>query len=741
MTKLITIFLLLIAFCYSVFSQTEPRAAAAWQVKQYEINASIADRFLTASALLNLQNVGNAAGTRLTLRINENAEVSNVQLNGSTAVFTKGQEALGTSRNLQRIIVNLPGIQPNATFSVKVDYKIKVDENTGLNAISPVGSQFLPLSFWYPTPNSHFAPRGGDFAPFKLTVNSSETVISSGNSAGASFEQKLNGQPFFITGNWDLIENKGISVYLPKGASDSEKQRGNELANLLSEASAFTSELLGNIVNIPLKIVAVRRGSGFSDSGTILLDYAAFRRQKIDSLTAMTIADSAAKIWLGNLKLVKGEGYGVIREGLSRFIATQFIERQFGKNAADGERFRQLTAYATVARSDGPFNTVSPLDPTYYPSVTFKGAMIWRAMANQMGQEGLFKIFKNQESYSLQNLRTAFPNNEVLDFPVSNTTDTNLLVGLPQVSGAETKVALRNTGSFNVSVNVIATTDKGEKLSQKAIVPAKSFGEVSFKTINKVIRSEIDPEKIYPQTDFSDDVAPREFTESNPIVSVKRAFDKQDYALAEKNARIILQNQPYLDEAQTWLGRSLLADNKLTDAENIFKKALEEKLPTPFTLAWANVGLGEIAIRTNKNIEASRFFENAVKADAEYGATLSGRIGGQKISSPIIDESVRSFFQQFDKAVVSARKAEVDTLILSGEIPKFSGGVVGGQPEKWETSVIRTVRIDANHILAETSLLVKRLGNENIENGTAVFILAKVGNSWKLAGIEVFEVR
>lgn len=739
----ITFTFLLFTLCISTFSQTEPRAAAVWQVKKYDITASTTDRFLNASATLEIQNVGNAAGSRLTLRISEFAEVSAVQLNGASATFNKIQnEPLGGSRNLQRISVNLPAIQPNANFTVKVDYRLKVDENSGLNAISPLGSQFLPLSFWYPTPNSQYAPKGADFAPFSLKLSSSDTVISSGTANGTNYEQKLNGQPFFITGSWDLVDVKGITVYLPKGAGDFEKQRASELGNLVAEASSFTAGLLGTAPNLPMRIVAVRRGAGFSDSGTLLLDYATFRRQKIDSNTAMTIADSVAKIWLGNVKLVKGEGYGVIREGLSRYIATQFIEKQFGKESADSERFRQYAAYATVARSDSPFNLISPLDNSYYSSVANKGAMIWRLLANQMGQANLFNYFKTPESITLLGIRTSFSNTyEVLDFPTNNVTDTNLLVGLPQMSGGVAKVAVRNTGSIAANVNVLAITDKGERLVEKTSIMPKSFGEVIFKTASNIVRTEIDPEKYYPQTDYSDDVAPREFVDSNPIVAVKRAFDKQDYATAEKNARTILQNNSHLDEVRTWLGRALLAENNLSEAEKEFKTALNEKLPTPNTIAWGNVGLADIAIKSNRNAEAEKYFTDAIKDEGEYGATYAARLGRQKISAGTVDESVKSFFTQFDKAVVSARKTEVEALILTGEIPRFAGGVVGGQPEKWETQVLRTEKIDANHTLVEISLSAKRLGTENIETGTAVFVLAKVGNSWKLAGVESFEVR
>ncbi len=612
-----------------------------------------------------------------------------------------------------------------------------------MHAISPLGLQFLPSSFWYPTPNSHYAPRGSDFAPFKITVNnSSGTLISSGTGSGNQYDQKLNGQPFFLTGNWDTVESKGVTVYLPKGATEAERQRANELGSLVAEASTYTASLLGSIPSVPLRLVAVRRGAGFADGGTILLDYAAFRRSKIDSQTAMTIADSVAKIWLGNAKLVGGDSYNVIREGLSRYVATLFIEKQFGKAAADSERFRQLTAHASIAQTDAPFNLASPLDSTYYASVTYKGALIWRNIANQMGRESFFNTLKQMNSYSIADIKSALATPyEVLDYPLANNTDTNLLAGLPQVAGGVTKVAVRNTGSITVKVNVQAITEKGEKLLQQTSIQPKSFGEVIFNTTDKIIRTEIDPEKFYPQTDYSDDVAPREFTDSNPIIVIKRAFDKQDYALGEKSARTLLQNHSYLNDAQVWLGRALLAENKLTEAETIFQNAIKDPLPSPFVLAWANIGLGDIALKSSRNAEAAKYYAAAVSADAEYGSTLAGRLGGQKLTSPTVDESVKTFFAQFDKAVVTARKTEVEALIVPGEITRFSGGVVGGQPERWVTNVVRTEAIDSTYTLVETNLSVKRLGSENIENGTAVFVLAKVGANWRLAGVEVFEVR
>ncbi|HSK72588.1 MAG TPA: hypothetical protein VK892_12875, partial [Pyrinomonadaceae bacterium] len=195
-----TLYLIYICFIFvcSVYAQDDSRATATWQVQRYDITATLpqteADRFLNVKAVLNLKNISSSAASRLTLRISDKAEVSDVKVNGATGDFSKGVEKIDANRNLQRTIVRLPSVAPNATASVEVNYKLKVEENSGLNALSLVGSQFLPLSFWYPTPNSWYFARGADYAPFRLQVNSASglNVVSSGAESASGFEQKLN---------------------------------------------------------------------------------------------------------------------------------------------------------------------------------------------------------------------------------------------------------------------------------------------------------------------------------------------------------------------------------------------------------------------------------------------------------------------------------------------------------------------------------------------------------------------
>src|SRR5690242_18467180 len=90
-------------------------------------------------------------------------------------------------------------------------------------------------------------------------------------------------------------------------------------------------------------------------------------------------------------------------------------------------------------------------------------------------------------------------------------------------------------------------------------------------------------------------LALREWTESDLLLAVKKAFDKQEFANAEKLAREVLRDQPRFDDVRVLLGRSLLALGRNAEADREFRAVLEEKLPSPRSIAWANVGLADIA--------------------------------------------------------------------------------------------------------------------------------------------------
>jgi tetratricopeptide (TPR) repeat protein len=293
-------------------------------------------------------------------------------------------------------------------------------------------------------------------------------------------------------------------------------------------------------------------------------------------------------------------------------------------------------------------------------------------------------------------------------------------------------------------VVVAATTTSGERVTVETTVPARNFGEATFKTSARVVRAEVDPDKLYPQLDYSNDIAPRTRATQDDLAEALSLFARKDYARAESIARELLLSAPRMQEARILLARVLLAQNKQDEAEKEFRAALDESLPTPATLAWGSIGLGETALRKGQAAEAARRFNEGVRADAEYASTTTARAGRIKAeaaanASPAPDDSAQKFIAQLDQVIMGGRKTEIDALIIPGELTAFSKGIVGSQPDLWQTRVLRTEALDANRLAADVSLNIKQLGTE--QSGTAVLILSRMGGAWRLADIQFFEVR
>ena len=754
----------LIVIVLGLFSSTasaQEEARAAWQITNFDITANVqqAERVLSAVAILSATNVGRGAGSSFTFRINSKAVIKAVTVGGATASVRALPESSG---NLQRVTVTLPSSFPaNASLVLNISYTLPVESNTGLAAISAIGSQFLPQSFWYPAPNTLFTVRGADTAPFRLVVNGSG-VISSGlekSTAGGQtiYEQQLSSQPFFVQGDWEKVEGAGegknIAAFLPRGASAEEKRQAEAIVSLAANARAYYASLLGPAPDVPIRLVSLRRGSGFSDGGTILLEPGAFRRSKLDSATTRLIAEAMSRIWIGGGSAVRGEGGGLLRDSLPRFLATLFIEKQFGRNSAQEELLRQRLAYSTVAKKDGPLARVTPLDPTYFSSVPNKGAMVWRLVEQKIGREVFLNTLRASvqpgKDVSLAALRGALIERggerikTLLEQQFDQVTDVDLMVGVPQQRGSEWVAALRNLGTSDASTTVRATTATGEQLSVEVTIPARNFSEAVFKTTSRIVSLEVDPDKLYPQLDYANDRVPRARDLQEAISEAARQFGAQDFVKAESIAREILATFPSMQEARIILGRALLGQNRSEEAEKIFRAALDDALPNPATLAWANVGLGEISLKKGQASEAAMRFNQAVRAEAEYGSSLiarAGRIRAETTANTLtVDPAIRAFVAQLDQVIVAGKKVEIETRIVPGELVRFVSGVVGTQPEVWQTKVLRTEALEANLMAADVSLDTKELGRQ--QAGTAVLLLARVAGSWKLMGIDLFEVR
>ena len=322
-SKFIFTFIFLVTLNFSLNAQN--RSILTWEVLKYDIDATLPQNYsgtrdLEVKATLSLKNISSQPANRLTLRISDQAEVASVSVGGATVDFNKGDESIDGNQQLQKIASRIPAVAANGTFNVTVNYKLKVPENSGLVALSPVGSQFLPLSYWYPTPTSWYFTGGGDYAPYNLKVNGNGDLqaISAGNATADGFDQKLFGQPFFVTGNWEVSNISNVEVYTPKGMQ-TNREVSQKIAELADAAKNYMAGKLGKSFNPPLRIVAARRGSGFSEAGTILIDESVFQRTKLDSQTAVSITEAVVKTWFGNVVKIQEPGYGVIKEGLAKY--------------------------------------------------------------------------------------------------------------------------------------------------------------------------------------------------------------------------------------------------------------------------------------------------------------------------------------------------------------------------------------------------------------------------------------
>lgn len=758
------IFLLLtLILCLVTQAGAQAPATVIWQVNSFDINANVqqAERVLNVVATITATNVGSGSGRTMTLRLNSKASVKSVTVGGAATTFRPGSETRG---DLQRIEIALPAsVAPNSNVTAAVTYALPVESNSGLTAISPIATQFLPLSFWYPMPNTPYSVRGVDTAPFRLAVNIPNAISSGVEKAGpsgVSFEQSLHGQPFFLQGDWDKLEGsadgKGIVVLLEKGAGAEERKRAEALIAFAAAARGFYVTALGPAPDVPVRLVAVRRGAGFNDGGTVLFDADTLRLPKLDAGTALAVAEAVGHLWIGGQTPIRGEGGGVLRDALVRFLATEFLEKHFGEDAVKSELYRQRLAYATVAQRDGPLARTSQLDSSYFASVPNRGAMFWRLVDRRLGREvfnGLLRAAlqagkSDTNGLNLPAVREALVARGgeglkgLLDQQLDQVVDTDLMIGLPQQRGAEWVSALRNLGSIDVTVSAVATTERGEQVRAEATVPAKNFGEAVFKTPAKIVRVEVDPDKLYPQLDYGNDVMPRAKDLTQALNEAILHLGASDFAKAEATAREMLANAPRFQEAQIILARALLGQGRLDDAEKQFRSALEEPLPFAATLAWANIGLGEIAMKHNQPVEAAKRFNDAVIASRDYPSSLAARAARIRAeaaanNAPPVDETARAFIAQLSQAVVSNKKAELESRIVPGELVKFINASIG--TEAWETKVVRTEQINANLIAADVQIRANKLGT--VGSGTAVLILARTPSGWKLSGIDLFEVR
>ena len=547
------------------------------------------------------------------------------------------------------------------------------------------------------------------------------------------------------------------------------------------------------------------RETSASMVGAVTIDENIFRRDAVDLGTIELLSGAAARAWIDGQVLLRGRGAGMLRDALPVYLVAQYLGDRFGLPQRDAafERFRR--AYAAVARNDAPLLMQSQLDRNYATSVYNKGALVWRMIEKTLGVLAFEKALRSSlsrnrvDALSLagwlapqqtqqgqgqqrrgasqthplcqfsrcanfkENLVSAGADRKLVNELFYNWIETVTLpdfaIGQPQntANGVESTVA--NFGSFDdtqsrspggdFTVEVVATNDKGEKISKTVTVKAGEYGSISFPAGVNIKTVEVDPDKICLQSDYSNDVFPRRPSQSEAFGQANLAFSKNDFATAEAKAREGLAasnssgNSPGSPTLQALLGRALLAQKKNEEAAKIFDDALKSE-PLPIqAYGLAHFGLAELAMQQNKFDAAAKHFRFAAAADLDAATTIAARDGALKAergaNAVKIPDDVRAFLQKFDAAVLQGSAAAVNPFVELGNLRKFAQSLVVRKPSAWVTEALRAEEWDASRTAVDVTLKIKIEGKDYA--GRAVYIISRTGGKLLLSEVPTFDVK
>src|SRR5262249_38942210 len=106
-------------------------------------------------------------------------------------------------------------------------------------------------------------------------------------------------------------------------------------------------------------------------------------------------------------------------------------------------------------------------------------------------------------------------------------------VGQPQTTANGIESTIANFGNGDFTVDIVATKENGETLRQPVTVKAGEYGTVTFAAGTAIKSIEADPEKLYLQSDYTNDTFPRLVSQSEVFGQANIAFSKNDFASAE----------------------------------------------------------------------------------------------------------------------------------------------------------------------------------------------------------------
>ncbi|HZS45666.1 MAG TPA: tetratricopeptide repeat protein [Blastocatellia bacterium] len=768
MRKLASVFLASLCI-YGISANAQ--VTVKYDVDRYDITARVDTSTNSAeiTSVLKLTNTGNGPGRSLTLRLASNAKISSVTVNGASATFTQKPD---TSASLQSFSISLPSnVAPKASVTVAVNYSYTVAESAANASIGPGDIVLLPDGGWVPVANTPVNVHGQDQAPFSLniTLPGGETPISAGIQKGSSFEDSINGEPFLIAGHYSSSKSDDgrFEAFVPKGLEQTAAPQVKRLFDEAGRISKFYEGIFGKPIVAPIRFVFSSRSGGFSGPSVVVFGENIARTDMVDASTLELLAAGMAKNYIGGQARVYERGWGFISEGLPRYLAALYFGERFGP-ASEREAFTRFArAYATTAASRRDMQLVAQTlgSASFYQVVPTKGPLVVRIFEHEIGRDKLLGTIKQLvtgagpegasfDAWLALLKQTGSPNIDGLSRQwIETLPDVDVAVGVPREEGGAYKSAVRNFGSGDVKVDVVAMTISGKAVRDTVVLNSDSrgFGTATFNTTEKLASVEVDPEKILIQTNYDNDAW---LLNSDPPVqrpwdlslfgAAVGAYTQHNYGEAETKLRQALANDQNNDLARAWLARTLAANGKGDEALKEANAALASQPPDLITIAWADYTIGQISESRGQHDAALTAFTKAAQAQADFVSTKTSRdaiVATESSSgkrSPV-DSSVQQFLSQFDKAVLSGSSEQLKPLIVAANMKKLATRITVAHPTQWNTTVLRTEALDADRTAVDVKLDIVEEGKS--QTGTALYYLRKNGGGWQLDKIDLFDVK
>jgi tetratricopeptide (TPR) repeat protein len=780
-------------------------AAQEVEVDRYNINARIdaAANAVDVRATLSISNLAQSPKPKIYLGLTKLAKISAATVNGSSARVETAEDRRVTTLN-QVIITPPSSIEAGAKATLELSYRIEAPESTPAIHIYPGEVLLTPAAVWVPMPSTSFALYGPTTAPFTLTVNATSSVgsfraLSSGaiknDGQNATYEQSLNSLPLVVAGSFDppVSSDRGgvkVEIYVQPGivpvTSDTKPADPQAIIARLADETGRVIDFLTRTLGPPptgatFRIISSARSGNLSQPGVLVLNEQVFRRSTLNSGVIEVLADAVARIWVDGRVRVRGQparsaqearaaskarSAAFLSDSLPRYLAVLYFENRFGKDVAQDLFTSMRWSYAPVAQSgrDAELGLQTLLLSNYSAAVFSKGPLVYRLLAETVGRDKFIAAIRSLVSgdqtriITIEGLRTALTKGapeveRVFQQWVDSIVEPDIIIGsaLPSNKPGVQIINLRNLGTGDVTVNVLAVTASGKQVTASQTVPSENLISVEIPTAEKIVSVEVDPEKFIIQSNYDNDArdGDSKTTRSSAqtlLNSSIGAFNKTQYAEAETMLRQAVRSEPRNAVLHAWLARTLAAQRKMDEAASEASLVIKSDPPTGPALAWARVTQGQVAMARNQAAEAARHFRAAIgEADdavaqlaAHEGLLQAERAAGTASQA---DESVRAFITQLDAAIKQPASDRLFSLVVKANLKRFVQGLTVSPPASWSTEILHVDVVDANRVLLYVGLKVKTEGKD--QAGTAVFVLTRAANAWLLEEVphQLFNVK